>query len=297
MRRVGPKGRGEFVRISWDEALDRIATRLRRRHRHRRRRGDLALCRHRQHGPAPRRLRRRPTAVERARHLAARADHLHDRRRLRHRLHARPQPRRHGSGNAAQLEAGDRLGRQRAVDASAPVAADPRGPPAGRADRRHRSGADAHRRGVRLASRAVARHRRGAGARPAARRARARAPRIATSSTGTRSAGTRSASASSSTRPMRVAAITGLPAESIVDARPADRPHPAHRHPHRHRPAAPRRRRDGGAHDHLHPRASPATGAMPAAASTTTRAGSSASTGRRCGATTFAPASGAGAAT
>jgi anaerobic selenocysteine-containing dehydrogenase len=29
MRRVGPKGRGEFIRISWDEALDTIATRLR----------------------------------------------------------------------------------------------------------------------------------------------------------------------------------------------------------------------------------------------------------------------------
>jgi anaerobic selenocysteine-containing dehydrogenase len=28
MRRVGPKGRGEFVRITWDEALDRIAARL-----------------------------------------------------------------------------------------------------------------------------------------------------------------------------------------------------------------------------------------------------------------------------
>ena len=37
MRRVGPKGSGEFVRISWDEALDAIATRLQRRHRHRRR--------------------------------------------------------------------------------------------------------------------------------------------------------------------------------------------------------------------------------------------------------------------
>src|SRR5919199_6630797 len=28
MRRVGPKGRGEFERISWDEALDEIAERL-----------------------------------------------------------------------------------------------------------------------------------------------------------------------------------------------------------------------------------------------------------------------------
>ena len=29
LRRVGPKGRGEFVRISWDQALDEIATRFR----------------------------------------------------------------------------------------------------------------------------------------------------------------------------------------------------------------------------------------------------------------------------
>ena len=54
--------------------------------------------------------------------------------------------------------------------------------------------------------------------------------------------------------PDRVAAITGLPVGSIVGPGPADGPHPAHRHPHRHRPAAPRRRWDGGADDHLHPR-------------------------------------------
>jgi anaerobic selenocysteine-containing dehydrogenase len=28
LRRVGPKGSGDFTRISWDEALDRIAARL-----------------------------------------------------------------------------------------------------------------------------------------------------------------------------------------------------------------------------------------------------------------------------
>src|SRR5207249_6019942 len=28
LRRVGPKGRGEFVEISWDEAIDTIASRL-----------------------------------------------------------------------------------------------------------------------------------------------------------------------------------------------------------------------------------------------------------------------------
>ena len=28
LKRVGPKGRGEFVRVSWDEALGDIATRL-----------------------------------------------------------------------------------------------------------------------------------------------------------------------------------------------------------------------------------------------------------------------------
>jgi anaerobic selenocysteine-containing dehydrogenase len=30
MRRTGPKGSGEFARISWDEAIDTIATRLER---------------------------------------------------------------------------------------------------------------------------------------------------------------------------------------------------------------------------------------------------------------------------
>jgi anaerobic selenocysteine-containing dehydrogenase len=29
LKRVGPKGKGEFVRISWDEALDTIAARFR----------------------------------------------------------------------------------------------------------------------------------------------------------------------------------------------------------------------------------------------------------------------------
>ena len=105
MRRVGPKGSGEFTRISWDEALETIAARLRRRDRDARRRGDLALPRQRQHGPDPGRLRRRAPAVERARHVAPRADDLHDRGRIRHRLHAGRQPRRNGPGDAPVLEA------------------------------------------------------------------------------------------------------------------------------------------------------------------------------------------------
>ena len=64
--------------------------------------GDLALPGHRQHGHAPGRAGCRPAALERARHLAAHDDHLHDRRRLRHRLHARRQPGRHGPGDASR---------------------------------------------------------------------------------------------------------------------------------------------------------------------------------------------------
>jgi len=65
MRRTGPKGSGQFTRISWDEALERKATELSDTITKYGRRGDLALRRERQHVAHPRHLWRRTTAVER----------------------------------------------------------------------------------------------------------------------------------------------------------------------------------------------------------------------------------------
>ena len=54
-KRIGAKGEGRFARISWDEALDEIAARLRSVAARIRPRGDPALQLRRHHGPAERR--------------------------------------------------------------------------------------------------------------------------------------------------------------------------------------------------------------------------------------------------
>ena len=84
----------------------------------------------------------------------------------------------------------------------------------------------------------------------------------------------------------RVAAITGLPGRVHRRAGPAAGRDAADRDPHRHRHPASWRRRHGGARRSPAFPASPATGGMRAAASATTRAASSAWTGPRSGATT-----------
>ena len=207
----------------------------------------------RQHGADPGRLRRGTPALERARRVASRADDLHDRGRIRHRLHAGRQPRRNGSGDVPVLEARRALGRERAVDASAPVAADPRGAEERRVGRRHRSDSDADRRGERLAPRADARHRRRARARPAARRAGRRQ-----GGSGVHRRAHRRLGGVSPAHP-RVSAVARR-----RDHRALRRVHrragqaagrdSADRHPHRHRHSASRRRRHGGADDHVHSR-------------------------------------------
>ena len=80
MRRVGRKGEGRFERISWDEALDTIAAKIRRDRRLAGRpAGDRAVLVRRHDGPAAIRLDGSPLLPS-ARRVAARPDHLRDRR-------------------------------------------------------------------------------------------------------------------------------------------------------------------------------------------------------------------------
>ena len=95
-------------------------------------RGHLALPRLRQHGAHPGRVRRGAPAVERAGGVPAPHDDLHDRRRGRHRLHARRQPRGDGPGDAALLAAHHPVGQQHAEHEPSPLAHASRRP-AGRA--------------------------------------------------------------------------------------------------------------------------------------------------------------------
>ena len=274
MRRVGAKGSGEFTRISWDEALERIAAGLGDVIAQARRGGDLAVRRHRKHGNDPGHLRRRTPALERAGHVPSCGDDLHDRRWVRHRLHAGRQPRRNGSGDPPAVEARRALGRERAVDESAPVATR-----SWRLARRARSvvAIDPIRTRTaaaeRLAPGPVTGHRRRAGARPAARRA------------GGRQGG------SGVHRPSHSRLGGVSPAHPRVPARarrghhrhsrgvhrpsrPATGRDPADRHSHRHRPPAPRRRGHGRADDLVHSGRHRRLASRRAVASATTRAAS-----------------------
>ena len=254
MRRVGPKGSGEFSRISWDEALERIAARLHEVIATDGARGDLALSRHRQHGPDSGRVRRGPPVLERARRVASRADDLHDRRRIRHRLHPWRQPRRHGSGDAARSRSSSCSGARNVLsthphlwrpilearkNGALVVAIDPIRTRTAAASDWHLApmpGTDAalalgllhvvlsegaRRSGI---------HRRAHGRLGGVPPAHPRVPAVA------RRRNHRA--------PCRVHRRAGQ----------AARRHPADRHPHRHRPSAPRRRRHGRADDHLHSR-------------------------------------------
>ena len=64
MRRTGPKGSGQFARISWDEALDEIADRFDQAEREFGARIGLALLLRRHHGPGDARRHQPPRACE-----------------------------------------------------------------------------------------------------------------------------------------------------------------------------------------------------------------------------------------
>ena len=137
-------------------------------------RGHLALHRLRQHGAHPGRVQRGAPAVERARGIAAPDDDLHDRRRGRHRLHARRQPRGDGSRDVALLPADHPLGQQHPDLEPSPLAQHHHGPSPGRPAGRDRPDPDPHGRRRRPPPGADSRDRRRAGAGPHARRARRR---------------------------------------------------------------------------------------------------------------------------
>ena len=115
-----------------------------------------------------------------------------------------------------------------------------------------------------------------------------RAARTATSSPPTRWGGRRSAERILEFPPERVSAITGLPARAHRRPRRAAGHDAPDRHPSHYGPAAPRRRRHGGARHHLHPGRHRRLALSRGRRRRTTRGASSAATGRRCGATTCA---------
>ena len=157
MKRVGAKGEGRFVQVSWDEALADIAARLRR-NRVARPAGDPALqlrrhdglCAGREHGPA---------LLPQARRVAARPHDLLDGRRRGAGGDARRQAR-HARRALRRREADPDLGQQ--LDHVQPALLDLRA--AGQAQRRqahlHRSAQDRDGRQVPSAHRAAAGHRR-----------------------------------------------------------------------------------------------------------------------------------------
>ena len=149
MRRRGPKGSGRFERISWDEALERIARACARPSTSDGAEaiwpfvgtGNMGLIQG-AYGAG----RRLWNVLGTSRHVQTICTiaggfgtgyTLGD-----NRVGMDPE-------TLPPLEADPALGRQRAVDASAPVAAGPRGAAARRARRRHRSDPNPHRGGVR----------------------------------------------------------------------------------------------------------------------------------------------------
>ena len=145
MRRSGPKGSGEFTRISWDEALKRIASEF----------GDV-IAKHGAEAIWPYAgsgnmglIQGIYGAGERLWNVLGTSRGLvhvvHDRRGIRHRLYNRRQSDRNGPGDVPILEARCALGRERTVNASPSVATHPRGTEEWGADRLHRSDSDANR--------------------------------------------------------------------------------------------------------------------------------------------------------
>ena len=165
-----PRARGGSSGSAGTRRSTRSPTRLHAVRRRVRRRGDLAVPGHRdarlRPGPGGP---RRPAAVERARRVAARHDHLLRRRAagrdVRHR-HRRPGWTRRRSPH---VEADPAVGHEHAHERPPPLEVHPQGAQARRARRRDRPDPDPHRRAGRRAPRAAARHRRGARARPAER--------------------------------------------------------------------------------------------------------------------------------
>ena len=253
MRRVGPKGRGQARAHLLGRGARRDRRAVRRHHPGIRRRGDLALRRLRQHGAPPGRVCRGAPAVERPRGLAAPDDDLHDRRRVRDRLHAGRQPRGDGSRDAALLEAHHPVGQQHADQQPPPLAQHHDGPPGRRPPRRDRPRPDPDRQGRGQPPGADPGHGRRAGAGPPERRAgrgrggpglhrapHARLGRVPPAHPRV-SAGARREHLRPSGRGHR-------------GARAAARAHPPHGDPVDHGAPAARGRGDGGPDHHLHPR-------------------------------------------
>ena len=143
------------------------------------------------------------------------------------------------------------LGHEHAHGESASLAVRARGARARRADHRDRPDPNAHRRAVRRVDRDPPGHRRRARAGHDARAVRARAARTLSTSPRTRSASSSCASARASIRRSASAAITGVPGRDDRLARRTVRALEGRVHSRQLRPAAPRRRRHGRAHDRV----------------------------------------------
>ena len=244
MKRVGKKGEGRFERISWDEALDTVALRLREIAAAHGPQADPALLVRREHGP-PRVRQHGPALLPRARGEPARPDHLL--------VGGGPRLQGHGREDDGLRPRGDRpraprrgLGREHRQLERAPLALR-RGGAAARGAARVRGPLPlAHRGEVRPPPRALPGHGRRARARDDARRLprRARGPGLARAAHGRprgaarAGAGVDARARGGDDRPAR-GGDRGLRARVRDDA--------AVGHPPQLRPEPPRRGRHGGA--------------------------------------------------
>ena len=222
-------------------------------HRARRGAGDLAVSGDGEHGHPPGRGRLRPAALERAGDLAPRDDDLHDRRRLRDRLHARPQSSRHGPGDVQRLETDPALGHQHPHHQPSPVEVRRGRAPRRRLPRGDRSHPHAHGSAGRRARGAHPGHGRRARAGPPQRGGVTRQGRP-----GVHRGPHHGLGSVSRAHPRIPARARGgdhwRDARADRRARRATGHHAADRHPPGHGHAASRRRRHGRARDHLHSR-------------------------------------------